>query len=124
MSEYDNTNRGAAWKTGGALGKVNIDGTDYEAALVKTDRDKGPAFFLFLYAFQGDKANVVPLWTPKKESAVVASGQYGSQSILLFRNKSDHPKSPSVDIQVKASERDSAATEAVAQSVGADDTPF
>lgn len=105
--EYDNNNRGACWPVDKALSvRAEIDHRKFNGVLVRTNAtaSNAPSHNLFLRC--QDKPReiyCVAIFKSDRDNEKLAGGELTLVSgesfwVSLFKNKSDHEKSPKIDL--------------------------
>lgn len=110
MTEHDNTNRGSVWKASGAAGKAEPGGQKYYAYLVGTGaKSPAPTSILVLQDPTTHSFYTAPMFRPKTNTPVIVSGRIlvpeGTYLVCVFKNKSEHERSPWLDLSFKADEQ-------------------
>ena len=105
--DYDNNNRGAGWPVAKALRvTAEIEHRKFYGALVRTgaQAERAPTHNLWLRAEDNKhEAYCVAIFRSTKEGAKLAGGEFALRSgeefwVSLFKNKSENPKAPVMDI--------------------------
>ena len=131
--EYDNTNRGGLWKTVATSGLVDVAGEKYYCTIARTgaQAENAPTHNIFLVHTKSREVSASVLFKSKKQNEQLAGGDITVEGmgywISVFMNKSQHPKSPQLDIKFKEKEPEPQGSYADAgphEDMTDDDIPF
>lgn len=112
--EYDNNNRGACWPLEKTLSvSAEIEQRKFHGVLARTNAksEKAPSHNLFLRADDNrhEVYCVAIFKSTKGGSEKLAGGEFSLRNgesfwVSLFRNKSEHPNSPAIDLSFQPKE--------------------